>query len=91
MCECSIKVSASVCHTEDVVSITIIRSVLTKESRLESCLETDHTSRFARLVYRISGQSKSFEKLKNEVDKCILVCANCHREIHDGITECPKL
>lgn len=24
----------------------------------------------------------SFEKLKREVDKCILVCANCHREIH---------
>ena len=24
----------------------------------------------------------SFDKLKKEVDKCILVCANCHREIH---------
>lgn len=24
----------------------------------------------------------SFEKCKSEVDKCILVCANCHREIH---------
>ena len=24
----------------------------------------------------------SFEKCKKEVDKCILVCANCHREIH---------
>ncbi|MEE3350582.1 MAG: hypothetical protein VZR09_11175 [Candidatus Gastranaerophilaceae bacterium] len=24
----------------------------------------------------------SFEKNKKEVDKCILVCANCHREIH---------
>jgi hypothetical protein len=26
---------------------------VTEESRLESCLETDYTSRFARLVYRI--------------------------------------
>ena len=25
----------------------------------------------------------SFDKCKQEVDKCILVCANCHREIHD--------
>ena len=25
---------------------------------------------------------KNFDKLKEEVDKCILVCANCHREIH---------
>jgi len=24
----------------------------------------------------------SFEKCKKEVDKCILVCSNCHREIH---------
>ena len=26
----------------------------------------------------------SFEKCKKEVDKCILVCANCHRMIHSG-------
>ena len=27
--------------------------------------------------------SRKFEELKKEVDKCILVCANCHREIHE--------
>lgn len=25
---------------------------------------------------------KNIDKLKEEIDKCILVCANCHREIH---------
>lgn len=32
------------------------------------------------------GSSKvlSFEKCKQEVDKCILVCSNCHREIHEN-------
>lgn len=33
------------------------------------------------------GQFKTFnlEKLKIELDKCILVCRNCHGEIHSGI------
>ena len=35
--------------------------------------------------FTISGKSKSFETLKNEADKCILVCSNCHKEIHAGI------
>ena len=25
---------------------------------------------------------KDINKLKEEVDKCMLVCANCHRELH---------
>lgn len=36
--------------------------------------------------FNISGKSYSFEKLKKEVDKCILVCSNCHSEIHEGIS-----
>ena len=28
------------------------------------------------------GYTRSWEKVKKELDKCILVCANCHREIH---------
>lgn len=35
--------------------------------------------------FTISGKSWSFERLKIEVDKCILVCSNCHAEIHDEI------
>ena len=29
-----------------------------------------------------SSDVLSYDKMKEEVDKCILVCANCHREIH---------
>jgi hypothetical protein len=35
--------------------------------------------------FSISGKSLSFDKLKTEVDKCMLVCSNCHCEIHDGL------
>ena len=29
-----------------------------------------------------NGNTISIDKLKKEVDKCILVCSNCHKEIH---------
>lgn len=35
--------------------------------------------------FAISGKSYSFEKMKKEVDKCILICSNCHIEIHEKI------
>lgn len=31
------------------------------------------------------GYTRSWEKVKKELDKCILVCANCHREIEAGV------
>ncbi len=30
------------------------------------------------------GITRSWEKMKTEADKCILLCANCHRESHGG-------
>ena len=41
--------------------------------------------------FTISGKTNSFDKLKNEVDKCILVCRNCHGEIHYKIEEEKRL
>lgn len=31
------------------------------------------------------GVTRAWEKVKKELDKCILVCANCHRELHAGL------
>ena len=31
------------------------------------------------------GITRSWERVKRELDKCVLVCSNCHREIHAGI------
>lgn len=36
------------------------------------------------------GYTRSWDKNKEELNKCVLVCSNCHREIHRGITQCPS-
>jgi predicted HNH restriction endonuclease len=36
------------------------------------------------------GLTRSWVKIQEEIEKCILVCANCHMEIHEGITKIPK-
>lgn len=33
------------------------------------------------------GYTRSWELIKKELDKCILVCSNCHKEIHAGFTK----
>ena len=33
------------------------------------------------------GLTRSWKKIVIELNKCILVCANCHREIHSGLRQ----
>lgn len=33
------------------------------------------------------GYTRSWDKVRSELDKCVLLCANCHREVESGITQ----
>ena len=36
------------------------------------------------------GLTRSWKRIKKEIQKCVLVCANCHRELHGGIIRLPE-
>ncbi|MFA6027586.1 MAG: hypothetical protein WC752_01535 [Patescibacteria group bacterium] len=35
------------------------------------------------------GYTRSWKKIKEELDKCVMLCSNCHREVHSGIRQLP--
>lgn len=54
-------------------------------NRCIKALEFHHTNPEEKDFTLGTNTNRSWEKVKLEIDKCVLVCANCHREIHDGI------
>ena|SRR3989338_3220546 len=34
--------------------------------------------------------TRSWARVRRQLKKCILLCANCHREYHAGVTQLPK-
>jgi len=52
--------------------------------RCKRALEFHHIDRTEKDFVIAAQTTASIERLKREIEKCILVCANCHREIHDG-------
>lgn len=57
-------------------------------NRCMSALEFHHLDQNKKdFSISVNGYTMSWEKIKNELDKCVCVCANCHREIHSGLID----
>ena len=51
--------------------------------KCNSALEFHHVDPKQKDFHISKNMNKSWYKIKNEIEKCILVCANCHRELHE--------
>jgi hypothetical protein len=51
------------------------------------CLEFHHTDPKQK-EFKISGalrRSKNVEEVLREIEKCIVLCSNCHKKLHAGV------
>lgn len=39
---------------------------------------------------QIRGSIKSWESIVEEMQKCVMLCSNCHKEVHAGISQIPE-
>lgn len=55
-----------------------------------ACLDFHHTDPSEK-EYTISTivHTHSWEKIVNEINKCVVLCSNCHRKVHANVIQCP--
>lgn len=54
-------------------------------SRCKSALEWHHKDPKEKELNPARVFSRSWDKIMKELDKCVLLCSNCHREVHSGM------
>lgn len=58
-------------------------------SKYQGALEFHHINPSEKedTIANLINELQTLEQMKNELNKCILVCSNCHKEIHGDIIE----
>ena len=51
------------------------------------CLEFHHIDPTNKIDSVVNMLNKEHELLKKEVNKCVVLCANCHRKVHANIIQ----
>ena len=57
-------------------------------NKYEGALEFHHkVAETKKFGISMRGMTRSWDKIESELKKCVLICSNCHAEVHDGITQ----
>jgi hypothetical protein len=51
------------------------------------CLDFHHIKDKKYNVGRMPNMDKPISEIEDEIDKCVLLCANCHRKVHGDIID----
>lgn len=85
------------CNTEAVTKRRKLLKVMAIEYKGGKCIRCGYSKCHASLAFHHldpahkdfaighKGYTRSWESVKRELDKCVLVCNNCHGEIHEEL------
>ena len=62
-----------------------------KYNKCNQVLELHHIDSNEKDFHMSQMNRKSWDKIVVEASKCILLCANCHREVHANVTQLPTV
>lgn len=50
-------------------------------------LDLHHVNGVKKFTFGDHAYRHNFEEIKAELDRCVLICSNCHREVHGGLID----
>ncbi len=67
------------------------KCVICGYSACPAALDFHHVDPMCKDLNISQCKSLNFDRIKVELDKCVLLCSRCHREVEDGFTKLPEL
>ena len=53
----------------------------------KACIDWHHVNDEEKEFKLANARDTSMDRIKKEIDKCVCLCANCHRKVHAGLID----
>lgn len=78
-------------RTADLGAIKEDKGCLVCGERHACCLDSHHLNPNEKEFGIASSYTLSWERLMTEIDKCVVLCKNCHAKVHAGIIDISRI